>query len=262
MNENAGADHYHTYLGPAPKGAPDVPQIAWLHGWGLTHESLLPLARLYERGHGNHLFDLPGFGRTNMLPKGAGTEDYAQAMAGALKLLNCGPFTLVGHSFGCRIAVRLAAEYPDLVKNLVLIAGAGIPRSRSTAWKLRSKGIKILGRLAGLADRLTGGDYKSRWAQRFGSADYRNAGPLRQTFVRVVNEDLSDIAAGISQRVLLIYGADDAEAPPEIGEKYLAVLPDARLHVLPGYGHFDILERGKHQCQRLIDDFLGVGPNG
>ena len=257
MSETAGADHYHAYLGPVPVG--DGPQIAWLHGWGLTHESLVGLAQLYERSHGNHLFDLPGFGRTNMLAQGAGTGDYAEAMAGALKLLGGGKFTLVGHSFGCRIAVRLAAEYPELVENLVLISAAGIPRDRSLAWKMRARTIKLMGRLAGLADRLFHTAYRPRWARRYGSADYRNAGLLRKTFLRVVNEDLSQVAAGISQRVLLIYGAEDSEAPPDIGEKYAAVLPDARLHVLPGYGHFDILERGKHQCQRLIDEFLGGG---
>lgn len=260
MNEVAGADHYHAYLGPRPMGAGR--QIAWLHGWGLTHESLVGLAQLYERGCGNHLFDLPGFGRTNMLAVGAGTKEYTEAMAGALKLLGNGlegngPFTLVGHSFGCRIAVRLAAEYPELVERLVLIAAAGIPRDRSLAWKIRARAVKLLGRLAGLADRLFDTGYKPRWARRFGSADYRNAGLLRDTFLRVVNEDLSQLAAGVTQPVLLIYGESDSETPPNIGEKYARILPDAKLHVLKGFGHFDILSRGKHQCQRLIDEFLG-----
>jgi pimeloyl-ACP methyl ester carboxylesterase len=238
-------------------GAGGEPQIAWLHGWGLTHESLVGLAQLYERGCGNHLFDLPGFGRTNMLAVGADTEDYAAAMAAALKLLGGGPFTLVGHSFGCRIAVRLAAEYPDLVERLVLIAAAGIPRDRSLSEKIRARAIRLLGRLAGLADRLTGSEYRRRWARRYGSADYRNAGLLRETFVKVVNEDLSEMAAGVTQPVLLICGESDREAPPNISEKYEAILPDAKLHLLSGFDHFDILSRGKHQCQRLIDEFLG-----
>lgn len=258
MSEERGADHYHAYLGPKPMGG-DTSQIAWLHGWGLTHESLVPLAGLYERSHGNHLFDLPGFGRTNMLDIGAGTEDYAAAMAGALKLLNCGPYVLVGHSFGCRVAVRVAAQYPELVDRLVLIAAAGIPRDRSIRERMRGKAIKFLGKLAGLADKLTGGEYRARWAKRYGSLDYRNAGLLRETFVKVVNEDLSDVAAGLSQKVLLICGADDAEAPPNISEKYAAILPNAELHLLQGFDHWDILQRGKHQCQRLIDDFLGGG---
>lgn len=235
------------------------PQIAWLHGWGLTHESLVPLAQLYERGCGNHLFDLPGFGRTNMLEVGAGTEDYTEAMAGALNMLGGGPFTLVGHSFGCRIAVRLAAEHPELVERLVLIAAAGIPRDRSLGWKIHSKAVNILGKLAGVTDRLFDTELRPRWAGRYGSADYRNAGLLRDTFVRVVNEDLSEVAAGVTQSVLLICGNLDTEAPPNISEKYTAILPNAKLHLLAGFDHFDILSRGKHQCQRLIDEFLGGG---
>jgi pimeloyl-ACP methyl ester carboxylesterase len=123
--------------------------------------------------------------------------------------------------------------------------------------KIRARAIRLLGRLAGLADRLTGSEYRRRWARRYGSADYRNAGLLRETFVKVVNEDLSEVAAGVTQPVLLICGESDRETPPNIGEKYAQILPDAKLHLLAGFDHFDILSRGKHQCQRLIDEFLG-----
>ncbi len=233
-------------------GGHDGLQMIWLHGWAHDHTALLKLAEFYRGRAQNHLFDLPGFGKSAPLDVTAGTEDYARALYKVLPDRESRKRIIIGHSFGARVAVQLANLHPDAVDGLIFIAGAGLKRQRGPFWHVRAKALKLLGKIANLL----GPSMKARYAERFGSADYRAAGALRQTFIKVVNEDLSDKAANITIPTLLIYGRDDNEAPVEIGEKYEQLIKGSRLLVLEGYGHLDILARGVHQCQLAIDRFI------
>ena len=69
--------------------------------------------------------DLPGFGGASPEPAAAmDAAGYADAVAPALDA--CAPGVVVlGHSFGGRVAVNLAATHPDRVGALVL---TGVPR--------------------------------------------------------------------------------------------------------------------------------------
>ena len=235
------------------------PVFIWLHGWGQDHRSLLSLATLLKRQGHHILLDQPGFGQTAMLAKGADTAAYADWLADYIDteaISAQGPVILVGHSFGCRVSVQMAARHPALVRAMILISGAGLKRRRSTIWKLRAAGLKALGRLARLCDRLFGTSLRQAYAKRFGSADYRNAGDLRDTFVSVVNEDLTAEAEAAACPTLLLYGSEDTETPPELGRKYASLIQGSRYIELEGYGHLDILGRGAHQLEARIKMFL------
>lgn len=243
-----------------PVQAPPDPalRIVWLHGWGQTGRSFERLAGLFAAKAETVVYDLPGFGGTPMLEEGAGTADYADALAAEMAeyIGETEKNLVVGHSYGARVAVQLAARHPERVDALVLIGGAGLKRRRRLAWRLRAGGLRLLGRLAKASDRVFGTDFRRAYAERFGSADYRRAGPLRATLVSAVSEDLAEQARQVAVPALLIYGREDSETPPELGERYAALMAEAELHVLEGYGHLDILSRGAFQCQALIDRFL------
>lgn len=215
------------------------------------------LADLIAKEGGRHLiFDQPGFGQTGRLFDGAGTADYADALAGQLQSFGPGPFVFVGHSFGGRVSVQMAAKHPTLVKAIILIGGAGLKRQRSLYFRIRAFLLKTLGRLARLSDAVFKTGLRDAYVERFGSADYKNAGPLRPTFVKVVNENLVAEAKATRCPALLIYGAEDTEAPPEIGRKYEQLMPIARFVEVKGFNHWDILTRGAYQCEALIKTFL------
>lgn len=234
-------------------------ELVFLHGWGHDHRAMSSLARLLSRDCRCRLYDMPGFGKTAMLPEGAGTADYAAALARVLPRRTGGRRIIVGHSFGCRVALQLAKQAPEACDELILIAAAGLKRQRSLGWRIRAAGLKLLGRLAGLSDKILRTRLKAAYSNRFGSADYRNAGPLRATFVNVVNEDLSDVARGVQQRALLIYGAEDGETPVEIGERFARLMPAAELKILDHFGHLDVLIRGVQQLATLIRRRLSLG---
>lgn len=228
--------------------------FVWLHGWGHDLSAFKRMAGLFKN-IGNHtLYDLPGFGKTPELREGADTRDYADNLVSQLTI-NDGAI-LVGHSYGGRVAVQIAANYPEKVKAIILIAGAGLKRKRSVAFKVRAYVLRTLGRLARLFDGVFKTDFRSKYVARFGSADYKNAGALRATLVSAVNEDLSSQARKVTCPTLLIYGSEDTETPPEIGRKYENLIPIARFEQLDGYGHNDILARGAYQCEALMKAFL------
>jgi hypothetical protein len=72
---------------------------------------------------------------------------------------------------------------------MVLIASAGLPRRRSLLERVQ-KNTRVLTFKA--AKRFVReGPQLDRLRQRFGSADYRQAGAMRSIFLRVIREDLT-----------------------------------------------------------------------
>jgi pimeloyl-ACP methyl ester carboxylesterase len=232
-------------------------RIFWAHGWGQNRRAMAALAHTFQPFGDQILMDFPGFGDAPPPPGPWGTAEYADWAADVIRAEPAGPQNIwVGHSFGCRVGLQLAARHPDLLDRMCLIAGAGLKRRRSPIEQARVtcriytyKALKRLAPLVGMdTDRLR---------ERFGSADYRNAGAMREILVKVVGEDLSDVARQVTCPVQLIYGDKDTETPPEIGKRLEQLVPDARLTILPDQDHYSLLADGRHQVARRLRDFLG-----
>ena len=228
--------------------------FVWLHGWGYNRTGFQRIAALFHNDGRNVLFDLPGFGETPIIFDGAGTRDYADSLAAQLDKNK--QHIIVGHSYGSRVAVQLAAKYPKLIKAVILVSGAGLPRKRSLRFKVKATALKVLGKAARLCDALFHTKYRDAYTARFGSEDYRNAGKLRGTLVSAVTENLTAMAREVKCPALLLYGDGDTETPPEIGKRYETLIAVSRYIELKGYDHHDILTRGAYQCEALIKSFL------
>lgn len=70
--------------------------------------------------------DLRGRGRSRDLPGPYGMAQHADDIAAAMKHLQVGAATLVGHSMGGFVALATFGAYPDLISSLVLVDG-GLP---------------------------------------------------------------------------------------------------------------------------------------
>jgi len=66
---------------------------------------------------------------------------------------------------------------------------------------------------------------------------------MRNTFVRVLGEDLSPLLPCVKAPTLLIWGAQDAETPLWMGQAMEKGIADAGLVVFEGGSHFVFLEQ-------------------
>ena len=79
--------------------------------------------------------------------------------------------------------------------------------------------------------------------RRFGSGEYRTLSPLmRESYKKIVNEDLREDASKIDCPVLFLHGAEDREVPLSSIGIYLSRVRGSELRLLEGCGHFAHLE--------------------
>jgi pimeloyl-ACP methyl ester carboxylesterase len=231
--------------------------IIYLHGWGTSHNVFYSLIEsLFDEGR--HIaLDFPGFGNTDIPDTAWGTYEYAVFIQHFLHQLNVESCTVIGHSFGGRVAIQLAHNFPDLVDRIILIASAGIKRKVALRKRLRVKTIQTMARLAkSCIPGSFGENIKNQLYSKIASRDYLRAGEMKNIFVKVVNEDLGDIIPKIHIPALLLWGNEDTETPPEIGERIHQLLPNSHYIEFPGFDHYSILTRGSSQVSHHIRQFL------
>jgi pimeloyl-ACP methyl ester carboxylesterase len=235
-------------------GKKDSPVIIWGHGWGQTRAAFRALAQGLEPFGKHILIDFPGFGESPAPPSPWGTEDYADETARFIHTQTDRPVIWVGHSFGCRVGLQLASRHPDLIAGMVLIAAAGLKRKRplwqKIYFKMRIAAYKSLKKMIPLG-------VNEEWLKRtFGSADYRNAGPMRDILVKTINEDLMETARTVRCPVALVFGMKDTETPPELGERLKKLIPGAELTILDGQDHYTLLGEGRHQVAPILKNII------
>ncbi len=237
-------------------GADGGPWVLALHGWARSHQDWR--AVLGEQPArtgappGSHAasasdsyaeepgalgavaLDLPGFGATPAPPQVWGSDDYAAAITPVLAQLQV-PAVVVGHSFGGRVAVHLAAAQPGLVRALVL---TGVPLLHTAVGSRRPALSYRVGRSLHRFG-LLGESRMESLRQRYGSPDYRAAtGVMREVLVRAVNETYEDQLRAVTCPVELVWADDDTEAPLSVAEAATELLARPHLTICPGAGHF------------------------
>jgi len=239
------------------KGSQKILPMIMLHGWGQTMGSLWALADLFSKSRKVYLIDLPGFGKSPKPSEDWNTEDYARCIIKFMDERKIDRADILGHSFGGRVAIRMANLDPQRLNRIILINSAGLQRTIQGKALLRSKIAKTSAQLCKFLDQNFGLNTFQDWhVPRFASRDYRNAGELKNIFVKTVNEDLSGIAKQIECPVLLLWGEKDAETPVEIAKRYAGLIPKSTLVVLPGKDHFPFLNEGAHLCAYHILRFF------
>lgn len=232
------------------------PLFFW-HGWGGSKESWADLMKELEGLNRRMVaIDFPGFGESDLPARAWEVGDYYKLVE---KFVNSGKFDLekgfdlVVHSFGGRVALKMfeSENLSNKLDHLILIAAAGI-KPRVTG---RRKIIQIMAWLGkgifGLPIlRQVGGVMRKILYKLAGSRDYLKVeGVMKETFLKVINEDLKDNLEKINKKTLIIWGDKDSYVPLKDGKLMKEKIKNSELKIIKG---------GKHGIHRVFAKDIAV----
>jgi pimeloyl-ACP methyl ester carboxylesterase len=215
-----------------------------IHGLGGSTRWWARNVPALARSYRVHVLDLLGFGRSR------GQRFILSEAAGLLvrwmDQRGLGRARVVGHSMGGFVAASLAAQFPERVERLVLVAAAALPvepLSLHHAWRI----VRRLPHLPLMFLPVLG-------------TDALRAGPV--TLIKALREllstDLRLDPAGIDAPTLILWGEHEATLPLAVGRQLHRHLPQAAFLVLAGAGHVPMWD-----CPTAFNEavmqFLGHG---
>ena len=232
------------------EGPPAAPPVILLHGFGASLHSWEPWVRALSRDHRVISLDLPGSGLSPPDPEG----DYSDArvvrlLLALLEQKGIARASVIGHSIGGRIAWRLAAQHPERVEKLVLIAPDGfaspgfdygvapkVPAMMSLMRHILPKPLLRANLVQSYGDpaALTRANL-DRYHDLMLAPGNRRA--LLDRMAQTVLTDPQPALERITAPVLLLWGEKDALIPFDNAQDYLRHLPEARLVSFPELGH-------------------------
>lgn len=204
--------------------------LVFLHGYLSSKESFYPQINYFSRRFRVTAPDLPGFGGSDRIPAAWSVGEYADWLEGFLKERGIAFPCVIAHSFGGRVALKCLAR--GLIDRAVLTGCAGIVKRRTLSYHIKVKSYRLVRKFA------------PRFAEaKFGSAEYRSLSPLmRESYKKIVNEDLREEAKRIARPVLYLNGERDKETPLSSVKILHECTAGSQLAVLKGCGHFAHLE--------------------
>lgn len=233
-------------------------KILILHGWGSNSGRWQRVKELLEKkGIEVLALDLPGFGIIPSPLKPWGRDDYINWILQKVKEKNWEKFNLLGHSFGGGLAVKMAAENPNLIEKLILCAPAIIKRKSIKTYLFYW--LAFLGRrifsLPGLkifypqAQKLV---YKLAGTKDYYVAD----GIMKETMKKIAKEeDLEMILERIKTPTLILWGKKDDVLPLKDAYRIKEKIKRSQLKVLPGARHSPHRE-APEELSKILVSFL------
>lgn len=241
--------HLVNYYEQKSKGAEKT--LLFLHGWrseGNVWKQIIDGIKELENEKINmYALDFPGFGSSENPKKDFVLQDYVEITQEFIRKLGIKNPVLVAHSFGGRVAIKLAAEHKQEISKLVLVDSAGFVFNpdKKQMMNLIAKTVKPF--------------FSPKFMQplrkiiykTIGAEDYLATPALQKTFVSIVSEDLSEYMEKISISTLIIWGEKDMETPFEFAGMMKGKIKNSQLVVFEEAGHFSFLEQPKKFIGRL-----------
>ena len=202
-----------------------------LHGYLSSKEAFAAQVRYFSKFYRVTAIDFLGFGGSRYLTSAFSVDDYANWTKEVFALLDVKNPHVIAHSFGCRVAVKLASRDPSFFDKILLTGAAGVILKRGLTYHVKVRAYRLVKKFA------------PKFAERkFGSEEYRSLSPImKESYKKIVNEDLRACARKIENEVLFVEGEGDTVTPIEEVNAYLVCLKRGKLLTMPG-GHFAFAE--------------------
>lgn len=233
------------------EGSQSSPPLILLHGWGVDSRIFRQLIKSLADRFCVYSIDLPGFGRTAPPSQDWGVFEYSSLVKHFIISEDLRGVFLLGHSFGGRIAIVLAATDPQMISKLILVDSAGF---RTTSRKVKSALLTCAAKVFSILfpfRRVTRQILKPYFYKTIGNYDYLRSGTLKLIFGRVINRDLTEFVKRISMPTLIIWGEDDKETPLQFARKLNSLIPMSELFIVAQADHFPFVTRPEEFTERL-----------
>lgn len=235
-----------------------MPTIIAVHGNGGGGERFDRVGPLLPAGFELRAPTLPGFGGIPLgdIDRLSGLTDALQDEVAA----STRPRVLLGHGVGGAVALDLLARDPRQVDGLILHAPVGtrldtrlFPRVMSTRPVQRTVQGVIAHPLARpLLRRIALPEVPREIADRTLAA-YGRAEAFGRLFDWLDSEWFDALPPLAELPAAVLWGAQDRVLDAEQRGDYRRLLPDAREVVVPGWGHFPMLDRPEAYARMLIE---------
>ncbi len=263
-------------LGYVDEGQGDV--LLLIHGLGSNAKGWSRNIDALSRDHRVLAVDLPGYGQSDKGYYEYSLEFYAQVLKEFLNGLGVDQAVYVGHSMGGQIALVSALEYPETVKDLVLISPAGFETFTDGEgdWMRRVVSAKFVSEttVRGVGINLKSNFYDAPEEADFmitdriqirGASDFdRYCYAVSLNVAAMLDAPVYDRLGEIPHRALVLFGENDNLIPNRFlhgGETATVAVPgvaklqNGELQMLPKCGHFVQFEKPE-ETNEAIADFL------
>ncbi len=175
------------------------------------------------QSHRVYSLDLSGYGSARR-QRALSVRESAALIVDWLEAENLHGITLVGHSMGGHICIRVAAGHPQRIENLVLVCASGLLKASAYRTALNLPRALVTGR--------------KRFVPRI-LTDALLAGPLNlwRNASDLLKDSVQDCLPLISSRTLVVWGERDVLVPLPLGELLAESIAGAQLAVIPRAGH-------------------------
>lgn len=269
-----GGQRMYYYAAGRRSGIEGVP-VVLIHGFPMSSRLWHLVARDFPEGHRLIVCDLPGFGRSDPLPRArllaAGPcAAFAESVRGLLDDLGVKSAAIVGHGLGGGVAQSLAITAPERVSHLALVSSSAFGVTPRAMTRI-ARALEPVTRMgpSGLLAGLVHGSAKRGFADPtrtdlsldaclhpFTTATGRAvlAGHLL-AMSRTDTATWSARLAEVQAPTAVTWGRDDPFLPVSLGERLAAAIPGATLDLIDGARHFvpeDTPERLIRNVVRLL----------
>jgi 3-oxoadipate enol-lactonase len=192
--------------------------------------------------------ELPGFGRSAAVE--GGLAAVADRMAEAIREDGGDDAIVLGNGYGGFVALQMAIRHPGIASRLVLAdAGAAFTEQGRAAFRNMAAAATAKGLSA-----ITDVAMRRLFAPEFQAAHPELMAERRAAFLdtdldvfcaaceALATLDLRPDLARVKAPVLVLVGEQDEATPPPMSRELAALLPDARLTIIPGCAHVPQLQ--------------------
>ena len=224
--------------------------VVFLHGWRSNSTLWFDIfPPLIEAGYSIFALDFPGFGKSQSPKKALFLSDYVATVATFMQKLEIQQPVIIGHSHGGRVAIKMAVQDPKLMQKLVLVDSGGIKRE-TTDKNIKKNFAKVLKPLFSPSFMKP---FKNRIYKAMGAEDYVATPQLKQTFLNIINEDLTTLLPKITNQTLILWGQNDQDTPLQDAWLMEKEISNAQLILLPEAAHYSFLDSPEEFKKHLMN---------